>query len=102
MFEGGSRRPRRAVPHIREFLADSLTPLAVYRRLAAVSPYRFLLESVAGGERISRFSFRGAAPGDLSLLSPARREAERGARRESLRGEPLAALHQALETIHSE
>jgi len=26
MFEGGSRRPRRAVPHIREFLADGLTP----------------------------------------------------------------------------
>ena len=30
------RRPRRATPHIREFLADSLTPLAVYRRLAEV------------------------------------------------------------------
>ena len=49
MFEGGSRRPRRAVPHIREFLADGLTPLAVYRRLLPLSPHRFLLESVAGG-----------------------------------------------------
>ena len=38
MSEGDARRPRRAVPHIREFLADSLTPLGVYRRLAAISP----------------------------------------------------------------
>ena len=30
--------PRRAVPHTREFLADALTPLAVYRRLARLSP----------------------------------------------------------------
>ncbi|HEY4562394.1 MAG TPA: hypothetical protein VIJ36_05405, partial [Thermoanaerobaculia bacterium] len=102
MSEGGSRRPRRAVPHIREFLADSLTPLAVYRRLAAVSPYRFLLESVAGGERISRFSFLGAAPREIYRLYPDRLEVERGGKRESLPGEPLAALHQALATIHSE
>src|SRR3954451_1053007 len=94
MFEGSSRRPRRAVPHIREFLADSLTPLAVYRRLAAVSPYRFLLESVAGGERISRFSFLGAAPREIYRLYPDRLEVERGGKRESLPGEPLAALHQ--------
>ena len=70
MSEGAPRRPRRAVPHVREFLADSLTPLAVYRRLAALSPYRFLLESVAGGERVSRFSFLGAAPREIYRLYP--------------------------------
>ena len=43
--------PRRAVPHIREFLADNLTPVGVYRRLAESSPCQFLLESVTGGER---------------------------------------------------
>src|SRR5258708_6999864 len=52
---------RRALPHIREFLADSLTPLAVYRRLAEVSAFRFLFESVSGGEQVSRFSFLRAA-----------------------------------------
>ncbi len=67
-----SRRPRRAVPHVREFLADSLTPLAVYRRLASLSPYRFLLESVTGGEKISRFSFLGAAPRAIYRLYPDR------------------------------
>ena len=77
MSEGGSRRPRRAVPHVREFLADSLTPLAVYRRLAAISPYRFLFESVAGGERVSRFSFLGAAPREIYRLYPDRLEVER-------------------------
>jgi anthranilate synthase component 1 len=102
MLEGGSRRPRRAVPHIREFLADSLTPLAVYRRLQALSPHRFLLESVAGGERISRFSFLGAAPREIYRLYPDRLEVERGGERETLPGEPLAALHQVLQTIHSE
>ena len=35
--------PRRAVVHVREFLADSLTPIAVYRRLEKISPVRFLL-----------------------------------------------------------
>ena len=29
--------PRKAVPHLREFLADSLTPLSVYRRLRAIA-----------------------------------------------------------------
>jgi anthranilate synthase component 1 len=53
---------RRAVPRAREFLADSLTPLGVYRRLGELSPFRFLLESVTGGEHVSRYSFLGAAP----------------------------------------
>ena len=43
-------KTRRAVVHVREFLADSLTPIAVYRRLEKISPIRFLLESVSGGE----------------------------------------------------
>ena len=67
-----SEAPRRAVPHLREFLADSLTPLAVYRRLARASPTRFLLESVTGGEQVSRFSFLGAGPRELYRLWPDR------------------------------
>src|SRR5215475_12093341 len=99
MVEGGSRRPRRAVPHIREFLADSLTPLAVYRRLESISPHRFLLESVSGGERVARFSFLGAAPREIYRLYPDRLEVERGKRRETLRGAPLDALHEVLHSI---
>src|SRR5262245_45720978 len=99
---GASRRPRRAVPHIREFLADSLTPLAVYRRLAAISPHRFLFESVSGGERVSRFSFLGAAPREIYRLYADRLEVERKGRGERLAGDPLDALHGALSSIASE
>ena len=102
MSEGGSRRPRRAVPHVREFLADSLTPLAVYRRLTAISPYRFLFESVAGGERVSRFSFLGAAPREIYRLYPDRLEVEREGRRKRLPGAPLEALREALHSISTE
>src|SRR4029077_1354644 len=94
-----SRRPRHAVPHVREFLADSLTPLAVYRRLSSLSPHRFLLESVTGGERISRFSFLGAAPRLIYRLYPDRLEVERGGKRENLPGEPLAALRSVVHEI---
>jgi anthranilate synthase component I len=89
--------PRRAASHVREFLADTLTPLAVYRRLAPLSPVRFLFESVTGGDQVSRFSFLGAAPRRLYRLYPDRLEEEvtagpdRGARRD-LPGPPLEAL----------
>ena len=49
-------------PHVRELLAETLTPLAVYDRLAALSPHRFLFESVTGGEQVARYSFLGVAP----------------------------------------
>ncbi|HYH46885.1 MAG TPA: chorismate-binding protein, partial [Thermoanaerobaculia bacterium] len=88
--------PRQAIPHTREFLADSLTPLGVYRRLASISPVRFLFESVAGGERVSRFSFLGAGPREIYRLYPDRLEVERGKRRTDLPGPPLEALRAVL------
>ena len=42
---------RKAKLHIREFVADTLTPVAVYERMATLSPIRFLFESVTGGPR---------------------------------------------------
>ncbi len=94
--------PRRAVPHIREFLADSLTPLAVYRRLAEVSDVRFLFESVSGGESLSRFTFLGAGPRELYRLYPDRLEAERDGSVRRLPGEPIAALRELLGEIVAE
>ena len=63
-------------PHFREFLADSLTPLEVYRRLSSLSPIRFMLESVTGGEVISRYSFLGAGPQAVYRLMEDRLEVE--------------------------
>ena len=55
------------VPVYRELLADALTPVTAYQRLAmppgfAPAKNAFLLESVVGGERIARYSFAGADP----------------------------------------
>ncbi|MFL6198734.1 MAG: anthranilate synthase component I [Thermoanaerobaculia bacterium] len=97
-----SETPRRAVPHIREFLADSLTPLGVYRRLAELSPHRFLLESVTGGERVSRFSFLGAGPREVYRLYPDRLDVERGGKSRRLPGPPLEALREVIHRIHTE
>ena len=93
-------RARKVRPHVREFLADTLTPLAVYRRLAALSPVRFLLESVTGGEQVSRYSASSApAPRELLRLSRPPRASSAAAAAERLPGAPLAALRAALDAF---
>ena len=89
----GPRRGRRAVPHLRELLAETLTPLAVYQRLAELSPVRFLFESVTGGEQVARFSFLGAgAARDPAPLPGPRSRSSATARRDRSPGAPLDAL----------
>ncbi len=98
----GRSAPRRARPHMREFLADSLSPLAVYQRLASLSPRRFLFESVTGGEQVSRFSFLGVAPRQLYRLYHDRLEVAEGeGPSRPLTGEPLAALRRLLAEVES-
>lgn len=96
------RNAKRGVPHVRELLADELTPLGAYRRLAAVSPVRFLLESVTGGERVSRFSFLGAGPREILRLYEDRLEVERDGRVLVRPGAPLDALRAKLSEVSSE
>ncbi len=55
------------IPIYRELLADALTPVSAYQRLArplgyAPASHSFLLESVVGGERIAQYSFVAANP----------------------------------------
>jgi len=50
------------VPVCKPVLADMLTPVSAYLRLARNRPYSFLLESVEGGERVGRYTFLGADP----------------------------------------
>lgn len=50
------------VPVCREIFADAITPIALLRKLAALSESCFLLESVEGGEKWGRYSFLGFAP----------------------------------------
>ena len=46
------------IPLVRSLLADLDTPVSTYMKLAT-SSYSYLLESVQGGERWSRYSFIG-------------------------------------------
>jgi anthranilate synthase component 1 len=49
------------IPVYRKILADTETPISVFRKLDT-GPYNFLLESVEGGERWGRYSFMGIDP----------------------------------------
>ncbi|HEY1349597.1 MAG TPA: anthranilate synthase component I [Ktedonobacteraceae bacterium] len=57
----GPERRRPLLPLCSDLLADVETPVSAYCK-AAAGPYSFLLESVAGGERIARYSFIGLDP----------------------------------------
>lgn len=85
-----------AIPHIREFLADGLTPLAAYRRLGADSPYRFLFESVSGGDQVARYSFLGAQPREIYRVFLDHVEVERDGQKKLLAGSSLGALREIL------
>ncbi len=64
------------IPVYRQLMADALTPVSAYQRLAELTGYAksknaFLLESVVGGERVARYSFVGVDP---ELTFTARRD----------------------------
>src|SRR5690606_19316580 len=50
------------VPVCREIMADLLTPVSAFLKIAEHSDYAFLLESVEGGEQVARYSFHGKDP----------------------------------------
>jgi anthranilate synthase component 1 len=50
------------VPVYKEIVADLLTPVSAFLRIAEHSDYAFLLESVEGGEHVGRYSFLGKDP----------------------------------------
>ena len=94
-------RVRRATPHLQHFLAGDLTPLALYRRLRATSPTRFLLESVSGGEQVSRFSILAAQPVEIYRLYRDRLEIENDGSVQVVNESPLQAFNEFLGSIRS-
>ncbi len=50
------------VPVCREIVADLLTPVSAFLKVAEHADYAFLLESVEGGEHVGRYSFLGKDP----------------------------------------
>jgi anthranilate synthase component 1 len=69
------------VPVCKEIVADLLTPVSAFLKIAEHADYAFLLESVEGGEHVGRYSFLGKDP-FLILRAPghdsARTTIERG------------------------
>jgi anthranilate synthase component 1 len=50
------------VPVCKQIMADLLTPVSAFLKIAEHSDYAFLLESVEGGEQVARYSFLGKDP----------------------------------------
>ena len=50
------------VPVCKHIVADLLTPVSAFLKIAEHSDYAFLLESVEGGEQVARYSFLGKDP----------------------------------------
>jgi anthranilate synthase component 1 len=50
------------VPVCKELVADLLTPVSAFLKIAEDADYAFLLESVEGGEHVGRYSFLGKDP----------------------------------------
>lgn len=73
----------------------------MYRRLGAVSPVRFLFESVSGGEQVSRFSILGAGPSEVLAVLPRAVFLDRDGARTLLEGPPLEVLKARLGEIEA-
>ncbi|MDR6224498.1 anthranilate synthase component I [Desmospora profundinema] len=89
------------IPLCQTVLADTETPVSLYRRLGEPSQ-SFLLESADGGERQGRYSFIGTDP---FLIFQARdnqiRVTERGRQPQSLTGNPFDVLEELLKRYRS-
>ncbi|KAI9591669.1 ADC synthase [Syncephalis fuscata] len=77
------------VPIYTEIPADLLTPVAIYLKVSQLRPHSFLLESVAGGEKIGRYSFIGTDPYKIIRTGP----------EEALKGDPLTFIEDELSDI---
>ncbi len=103
----GGKRP--LLPFYRDILVDMETPVSAYCKTAR-GPYSFLLESVAGGERIARYSFIGIDPymvmthhGDKATLRSIRRtDLESPALRTLNSGIKEVTCYDPLEVIQAE
>src|SRR3954469_23755433 len=57
------------VPVYTDLMADFETPVSAYAKLKQVGP-SYLLESVEGGEHLSRYSFIGCRPRKVFICGP--------------------------------
>jgi anthranilate synthase component 1 len=93
-------RQGNVVPVWRTIVADLLTPVSAFLKLASaarsprVHPYHFLLESVEGGERTGRYTFLGVDPFQVVTCRAGRITVSGGARRVEETGKIFDYLRQ--------
>jgi anthranilate synthase component 1 len=102
---------RRVIPVVRKLLADTYTPVGLYQRLARNAPGTYLLESAENGRTWSRYSFVGVRCAGLltevdgracwvgDVPSDVAQALDDAAASD---GDPLSAIRDALELLHSE
>ena len=78
------------VPVCKEIVADLLTPVSAFLKIAEHADYAFLLESVEGGEHVGRYSFLGKDP-FLILRARGRQDDDRSRRRDAARASSRAS-----------
>ncbi|MGA8943846.1 MAG: anthranilate synthase component I [Thermoactinomyces sp.] len=95
------RKKYSMIPLCLRVLTDTETPVSLYSRVKD-QPYSFLLESVEGGKRWSRYSFVGSDPffvvkgkGEKLVYTERNRESR------IITGEPFSFLSSRLEQFHS-
>ena len=66
------------VPVCKELVADLLTPVSAFLKIAEDADYAFLLESVEGGEHVGRYSFLGKDPFLILRARDGKTTVERG------------------------
>ncbi|KAI9202187.1 anthranilate synthase component I [Polychytrium aggregatum] len=77
------------IPIQQEIAADLLTPVSAYLKISEKSDYSFLFESVAGGEKIGRYSFIGADPYKVIHVGD----------KYAHKGDPLITIEKELEDV---
>ena len=58
-----------AIPVVRRFFADTITPVSLFLKIREGARYPILLESVEGGEQIARYSFLARDPYQILIKS---------------------------------
>ncbi|TVR47751.1 MAG: anthranilate synthase component I, partial [Puniceicoccaceae bacterium] len=91
-------REGNVIPVYADLMADLETPVSAYAKLASHGP-AFLLESIEGGERLSRYSFIGCRPRRIFRCGPETtliREADGAGRTIPTPPDPLTLLEEEM------
>ena len=89
------------VPVYKEIVADMLTPVSAFLKIAENSDYAFLLESVEGGEQIARYSFLGKDPFLILRASGGKTIIDRAGQRSESDKPFVATLRELMAGFHA-